>query len=246
MDIAQTSKKTLGQSRYGTLATALRQRVLDGEWKPGQMIPSESSLAESYGVALGTIRQALALLVQDGVLRRQHGKGTFVTRGLDSASMLRFFRFQSEDSPSSAPVSRILQRRFRHPTRTEADAFQMPADGQVMQLERLRSIDGRPCLLETIVLPLPLFGALADSDTEDWDDLLYPMYQQRCGIVVQQAQDDLRFSQLNATQASKLRLDPGHPCVLVERQAFDVASRCIERRTTRGDAYSFTYTAQVK
>jgi GntR family transcriptional regulator len=210
------------------------------------MIPAESSLAERYGVALGTIRQALALLVHDGVLRRQHGKGTFVTRGLDGASMLRFFRFRSEDSPSTVPVSRILRRRFRHPTRTEADAFQMPPDEQVMQLERLRSIDEAPCLLETIVLPLPLFGALADSDTDDWDDLLYPMYQERCGIVVQQAQDSLRFSQLNAAQSSRLRLDPGHPCVLVERQAFDVASRCIERRITRGDAYSFTYTAHVK
>jgi GntR family transcriptional regulator len=146
--------------------------------------------------------------------------------------MLRFFRFQSEDSPSSAPVSRILQRRFRHPTRIEADAFRMAPDGQVMQLERLRSIDQTPCLLETIVLPLPLFGALADSDTD--------------GIVVQQAQDNLRFSQLNAAQARRLRLDPGHPCVLVERQALDVAGRCIERRTTRGDAYSFTYTAHVK
>ena len=246
MTATPTSTSALGQSRYGALATALRQRVLDGEWKPGQMIPSESSLAESYGVALGTIRQALGLLVQDGVLRRQHGKGTFVTRGLDSASMLRFFRFQSEGSPSVAPVSRILHRRFRHPTRVEADSFQVPPGEQVMQLERLRSIEETPCLLETIVLPLPLFGALADSDTDDWDDLLYPMYQERCGIVVQQARDDLRFSQLTATQANRLGLSPGHPCVLVERQAFDVAGRCVERRTTRGDAYSFTYTAHVK
>jgi len=220
--------------------------VLEGEWKPGDMIPSESSLAGSYGVALGTIRQALALLVQDGVLRRQHGKGTFVTRGLDNASMMRFFRFQSGDSPPTTPASRILQRRFRHPARVEADAFQIPRDGQVMQLERLRSIDGHPCLLETIVLPLPLFGALADSDTDDWDDLLYPMYQQRCGVIVHHAQDDLRFAHLNVTQSSRLKLDAGHPCVLVERQAFDVVGRCIERRTTRGDAYSFTYTAHVK
>jgi len=88
----------LGQSRYGTLATALRQRVLDGEWKPGDMIPSEAYLASNYGVALGTLRQALALLVEDGIVRREHGRGTFVSRGLDSASMMRFFRFQSDNS----------------------------------------------------------------------------------------------------------------------------------------------------
>jgi GntR family transcriptional regulator len=103
-----------------------------------------------------------------------------------------------------------------------------------------------PCLLETIVVPLPLFGALAESDAQEWDDLLYPMYQSRCGVVIQQAQDHLSFSQLNATQARRLRLEPGHPCVLVERQAFDIAGRCVELRTTRGDAFSFKYTAQVR
>ena len=241
-----SSPLPLGQSRYGTLAAALRQRILDGEWQPGQMIPSEASLAQSYGVALGTVRQALSLLVQDGMLRRQHGKGTFVSRGLDGASMMRFFRFQSEEGIPASPESRILNRRFRHPSAAEAKAYQIDPDGQVMQLERLRSIEGQPCLLETIVLPLPLFGALADSDTDDWDDLLYPMYQRRCGILVHYAQDELKFSQVNAKQASRLQLQPGHPCVLVERQAFDVAGRCVERRTTRGDAYSFTYTAHVK
>ena len=240
------TSQPLGQSRYGTLAAALRQRILDGEWQPGQMIHSEASLAQSYGVALGTLRQALSLLVQDGVLRRQHGKGTFVSRGLDNASMMRFFRFQSQDGLPATPESRILRRRFRHPTALEAKTFQIDTAGQVMQLERLRSMDGQPCLFEIIVLPLPLFGALADSDTEEWDDLFYPMYQQRCGILVHHAQDELKFSQLNATQAARLQLQPGHPCVLVERQAFDVAGRCIERRTTRGDAFSFTYTAHVK
>ena len=60
MSLILTSSPPLGQSRYGTLAAALRQRILDGEWQPGQMIPSEASLAQSYGVALGTVRQALS------------------------------------------------------------------------------------------------------------------------------------------------------------------------------------------
>ena len=47
---------TPGQSRYGKLALALRDRIVQGEWTPGDVIPSESSLAQSYGVALGTTR----------------------------------------------------------------------------------------------------------------------------------------------------------------------------------------------
>ena len=99
----------LGQSRYGTLATALRQRVLDGEWKPGDMIPSEAYLASNYGVALGTLRQALALLVEDGIVRREHGRGTFVSRGLDSASMMRFFA-SNRTTPTPRRRNRIFSR----------------------------------------------------------------------------------------------------------------------------------------
>lgn len=238
---------TLGQSRYGKLAQSLRDRILQGEWGPGEGIPAESALAQSYGVALGTIRQALALLVEDGVLHRQHGKGTFVTKGVDGASMMRFFRFRGlDDASSCTPVSRILTSRLRSASVQECHAFNIEPGAQIFQFERLRSLDTEPCLLESIVLPLPLFGALADSDTHAWDDLLYPMYQQRCGVVIQKTQDTLSFSQLNATQAKRLKLATAHPCVLVERQAFDIAGGCVELRTTRGDAYSFKYTAQVQ
>ena len=238
---------TPGQSRYGKLALALRDRILQGEWAPGELIPAESALAQSYGVALGTIRQALSLLVEDGVLQRRHGKGTFVTKGVDGASMMRFFRFRGVDDGSSiTPQSRILSSRLRNASTQEAHAFGIAQSAQVLQLERLRSLGAEPCLLETIVLPLPLFGGLADSDTDTWDDLLYPMYQQRCGVVIQKTQDSLSFSQLNATQAKRLKLAPAHPCVLVERHAFDMAGRCVELRTTRGDAFSFKYTAQLQ
>lgn len=239
--------QTPGQSRYGVLALALRDRILQGEWAPGDLIPAESALAQSYGVALGTIRQALSLLVEDGVLQRRHGKGTFVTKGVDGASMMRFFRFRGVDNgQGEAPQSRILSRRLRSATAHEASVFGIAKDAQVLQLERLRSLAQEPCLLETIVLPLPLFGKLADSDTDAWDDLLYPMYQQRCGVVIQKTQEHLSFSQLNATQAKRLKLAAAHPCVLVERQAFDIAGHCVELRTTRGDAFSFKYSTQLQ
>ena len=239
--------RTPGQSRYGKLAWALRDRILQGEWTPGEVIPAESALAHNYGVALGTIRQALSLLVEDGVLQRRHGKGTFVTKGVDGASMMRFFRFRGvNDSQSETPESRILSSRMRNATAQEALVFGCAKGAQVLQLERLRSVGNEPCLLETIVLPLPLFGKLADSDTDTWDDLLYPMLQQRCGVVIQKTQDSLSFSQLNATQAKRLKLAPAHPCVLVERQAFDMAGRCVEMRSTRGDAFAFKYTTQLQ
>ena len=245
-DTGRAVAGVLGQSRYGGLASALRDRIVQGEWAPGAAIPAESLLARTYGVALGTVRQALALLVEDGLLERRQGKGTFVSSGLMGASMLRFFRFRSPQDQEAAPQSRILARRLRAADRAEAAAFGLDAGGQVMQLERLRSVQAEPCLLETIVLPLPLFGALAESDPQQWGDLLYPLYLERCGVLIQHAEDQLSFGRLTTAQARRLQLDSGHPCVLVRRQAFDRQGRCVELRSTRGDAFAFEYTAQVR
>ncbi len=116
----------------------------------------------------------------------------------------------------------------------------------MLVLERLRSIGEQPCLLETLVLPLPLFEALAQSDTAAWDDLLYPMYQRVCGVVIHRAEDHLSFGQFTQQQARRLNLEKGHPCVRVQRRAFDLADRCVELRSTLGDAFAFEYTAQVR
>ena len=127
-----------------------------------------------------------------------------------------------------------------------AEGLGLPAGAAVLALRRLRSLAGEPCLLEQLWLPLPAFEALKDSDPATWGDLLYPLYQRLCGITVNKAEDDLRFGLLTQEQAALLRLDAGHPCVQVQRRAFDLGGLCIELRTTLGDAFAFQYTAQVR
>lgn len=245
-DAPDAADPPAGLSRYGALAQTLRQRIQLGEWQPGVALPSEATLAKAYGVALGTMRQALALLVQDGLLERHHGKGTFVKEGLGGASMLRFFRFGPADRHTKPPDSHILQRHARTADPHEQQRFGLPVDAQVLVLRRLRSFDERPCLLEDIVLPLPLFAALQTLELQTWDSLLYPMYQRRCGVAVHHATDHLQFDLLQPDQAALLNLGRNHPCARVQRQAFDLNGRCVELRTTVGDAYAFEYTADVR
>jgi GntR family transcriptional regulator len=235
-----------GQSRYGWLAASLRARITQGEWVPGTALPAEAALAKEHGVALGTLRQALAVLVSQGLLERRHGHGNFVRAGIGGASMLRFFRFSHGDGLNATPQSSILQRSVQLASLETADALGLPVGASVLQLQRLRSLGGQPRLLEDITLPLPMFDALAHSDTAAWDDLLYPMVQRVCGVTIHRAEDHLSFGLLDAAQAQLLQRDAGHPCVIVQRQAFDLQGHCVELRTTRGDAYAFEYTAQVR
>jgi GntR family transcriptional regulator len=232
-----------GLSRYAAIAADLRARVAAGEWPPGTALPSEQVLAAQQGVAMATLRRALELLADDGVVERIHGRGTFVRAAMTGAPMLRFFRFGG--GSSEVPASRVISRRKSSAPAEVAQQLGIARGHEVLHVLRLRSLGGRPRLLEDIWLPLPLFQPLADTPVSNWDDLFYPMYAQRCGVHVQRATDEIGFSTLGAAQAGHLELPAGHPCARVARRAFDVAGRCVEVRTTLGDAHAFHYTVQI-
>lgn len=232
-----------GQSRYAALAAAMRARIVAGEWPPGSAIPAEQTLAAEHGVALGTMRRALDLLAEQGLVERIHGRGTFVRQGLSGAPMLRFFRFGATDN--EAPKSRILSREALAAPMEVARVLGCGPGEQALRLKRLRSVCSQPALHEEIWLPLPLFAPFAESDPAGWGDLLYPAFAERCGVHVHRAIDTIGFGSLGAAHARALRLPAGHPCARVQRQAFDLAGHCVEWRTTLGDANAFHYTVSI-
>lgn len=231
-----------GLSRYAAIAAALRARVLAGEWPPGSALPSEQALAAQHGVAMATLRRAMELLAAQGLVERIHGRGTFVRSGTN-APMMRFFRFG--DASGEVPRSRIVSRRKATASAEVAQRLGIARGEPVLHLLRVRSLGGQPRLLEDIHLPLALFQPLADSPTGEWNDLLYPMFAQRCGVHVQRAVDEIGFGTFSAGQAAHLGLPAGHPAARVVRRAFDLAGRCVETRTTLGDAHAFHYAVTI-
>lgn len=79
LDMPLADRRTL---KYLSIAVDIRDRIARGALKPGQQLPASASLAKQYGVALMTVRQALALLEQEGAVEARHGAGTFVVDGL--------------------------------------------------------------------------------------------------------------------------------------------------------------------
>ncbi|KAB2889904.1 MAG: GntR family transcriptional regulator [Burkholderiaceae bacterium] len=232
-----------GQSRYAALASALRARVVAGEWPPGSALPAEQTLAAEHGVALGTLRRALELMAEQGFIERIHGRGTFVRAGMAGATMMRFFRFG--EGTGEVPVSRIVARQVWVAPAEVARRLGLARGDTALRLLRVRSFSDQTGVYEEIWLPLALFGELAEGDTGSWGDLLYPLFAERCGVHVHRAVDEIAFGVLTAAQARHLALPAGHPCALVTRNAYDLAGRCVEVRFTRGDAHAFHYTVTI-
>ena len=243
---------TAGVSRYGQIAAQLREKIVSGAWMPSECIPSEGALAKEFDTALGTMRQAIAVLVQEGLLERLHGKGTFVASGMSGASLMRFFRFGSRDGSAAhgadeaAPRSEILSCRRTHLDDDIAAKFGLPPRAWGVFIARRRWLDDRPRLLESIWLPLPRCQELLQIPTSQWGDLLYPLLNHACGITVHRASDEVTFRTLKADEAKLLELPNEHPCALVTRLAYDIQGNCVEFRLTRGDAFEFRYAAEIR
>lgn len=231
---------------YLRLRDDLARRINRQEWRPGDLIPSEADLAASHGIAVGTVRKAIDQLVAEGVLDRRQGKGTFVRRARFDSSLFRFFRFQSTSGERRVPESRILRREVMPAPSAVASALRIRENDEVIFLARLRLVDGEPLLAEEIWLEKAPFAAILDIDPADFGDLLYPLYEERCGRVVTSAEETLTVELADPMRARLLGREAGAPLVVVERIAFDLERRPLEWRRSRGPADRFRYHVEIR
>jgi len=232
--------------RYQQVHDDLLRRLVAGEWAPDQAIATEAELCVAYGVSIGTLRKSIDLLVAEGVLTRSQGKGTFVRRPRFDSSLFRFFRFKSKSGELVRPSAQILSRAIEQPEAVVRGALKLGPDDQAIHFSRIRLIDGQPVLMEEIWVPLALFKPLASLPIDEFGDLMYPLYEQRCQQVVARATETLTVEQATPAVAATLEVAPESPVILVHRVASDFGGRPIEWRSTRGAAASFQYQVEIR
>jgi GntR family transcriptional regulator len=130
---------------YHQLYEILRGKIIDGQWPTGAMIPAESELCSTYQVSQITARQALDNLVNDGLLYRQRGRGSFVTQPAIETSLTRIVSF-TEDMRSRGydPGSRVIFSGIVSATPAIAQKLRIETGVDLAQLDRQRYADGQP------------------------------------------------------------------------------------------------------
>ncbi|MCC8402519.1 GntR family transcriptional regulator [Paraburkholderia sp. MMS20-SJTN17] len=232
--------------RYQRLRDEMVALIAARHWRPGEAIPTEQALARSYDVAVGTVRKAVDLLVAEGLLERFQGRGTFVRRATFDSSLFRFFRFQTRQGERRIPESRILRRDVVDAPSAVAATLQLSSSARVIQMSRLRLIDGVPMLAEEIWLPYVRFAAFAQLELTEIGDLLYPVYEATCNQVVATATETLTVEAIGPQHARLLQIEPGTPAVVIERLAYGYDRQPLEWRRSRGPASEFIYQAEIR
>jgi len=231
---------------YQRLVEALTETITRQVWRPGDRLPSDMDLAARYGVAPGTVRQAIAALVDQGLVERQQGRGTFLRKPSFDSSLFRFFRFQGEGGDRQIPESRILHRERTQAPAAVAAALGCPAGTPAIFMSRLRLLDGAPVLAEEIWLPFDRFEAFMALDEQDIGPLLYPIYETVCGEIVARAEERLTAESVQDGHAHLLGLDPGVPVIVIDRLARGYDDRPLEWRRSRGRADRFQYHVEIR
>ncbi len=217
---------------YLQMKEALTQRLAAGDWSPGALLPSETALAQEYGVSQGTIRKALDSMATERLLVRHQGRGTEVARHSLERSLFQFFHIYGEDGERRLPTSEVLECARGRARQDEAAALDLRRGVPVVRISRVRHLGGRPTMTEWITVSAELFPDL-DRLGADLPNAIYELYQREYRVTVQRAAERLYAVGADRDDAKLLGIAPGTPLLEIRRTAIDLENRPVEWRVTR-------------
>lgn len=202
---------------YVQLADTLREKIERGEWGPGQKIPSENELNRIYGISRMTARSVLSKLVDEGLLFRVHGKGTFVLHPKISTRSPSYqgLREQLEGQGMSTRTELLSSESVRANARI-AEPLDVPVGTVVLKLRRLRYADGEPISIHESYVPESLAPGLLETDVEGQQ--LCRILEEKYGLRMTHVQESLESSVPSKETLRTLQAHAGTPVLLLEQR----------------------------
>jgi GntR family transcriptional regulator len=205
---------------YRQVKELLMKRLGDGSWAPGQLLPSEPEIAAGLGVSPGTVRKALDEMSAESLLVRRQGRGTFVASHDEERILFQFFRMVSDNGVRRFPESRTISVSVAKADELASKRLGISLKESIVAIERVRSLDGRPCIHEKIVLPRMLFPGI--ERIKDLPNNLYALYSVKYGVTIARGSESLKAVAAGKRQVELLGSGPGEPILLIDRVALGV------------------------
>ncbi len=227
---------------YHQLEEYIKQQIENGLLKEDALIPSEREFAERFQISRMTVRQAINNLVSEGYLKRQKGRGTFVSKKKVEQELQGMTSF-TEDmlSRGMTPSSALLSFQIIPADQKIAANLKTTENASVYKLKRIRLADGAPMALETAYIPVEIVPGL----TEENSNLsLYQYIEENLSLSISEAKQEIEASIANNLDAEALAITEGDPILLIERISYLENGTPFElvKSTFRADRYRFVHT----
>lgn len=223
--------------KYYRLKESIRAMIEEEELGEGRLIPSERELCERYGYSRMTARQAVKELVDEGVLYREQGRGTFVAGEKlhhETARLTSFTQDMQERGMEAS--STVLEAAVEQAGHAVASRLRAEPGKRVFRVKRVRNADGKPMALETSHLLYEVGKELFDADLET--SSLYEELGKR-GVRIARAEQSYEATLVKDQEAQHIGVPAGSSALLVERITFDDSGQPFEyvKSIYRGDRY---------
>ncbi|CAG9171568.1 hypothetical protein LMG23992_01979 [Cupriavidus laharis] len=215
---------------YQQIKALITRSLQSGEWKPGEMIPSEMELASRYKVSQGTVRKAIDELAAENLVARRQGKGTFVTTHHEDVVKFRFLRLVPDEGEPHYGASRVLEcKRLRAPAEI-ARLLDIRTGDSVVQIRRVLTFSDESTVLDEIWLLGANFRGLTAEKLTEWKGPMYALFEAEFGTRMIRASEKIRAVAADETAATLLSVPVGSPLLSVERVSYTYGDRPVEVR----------------
>lgn len=215
---------------YQQIKALITQSLQSGEWKPGELIPSEVELAGRFKVSQGTVRKAIDELAAENLVVRRQGKGTFVATHHEERAQFRFLRLMPDTGEPHYADNKILDvKRLRAPAEI-ARLLDVKSGDSVVFIKRVQSFDGAPTIVEELWLPGVLFKGLTAERLVEYKGPMYGLFETEFGTRMIRAAEKIRAVSADTDTAELLSVALGTPLLSVERVSCTYGDKPVEVR----------------
>jgi len=229
-----------GLPMYVKIREALRQEITQGVIKRGERLPSEHELAIKFGVSRMTVRQGISDLIDEGLVYRRHGVGTFVAYPHLDRDHTRLTNFFDRAKGDGINVQAIVLSLEVIPARQKiAKALDINAGEPVIRVKTLRFANNLPITIHDAHIPHKQFSRLLNENLEVQN--LWSLFEQ-CGYKVKRAIQRIEARQATKELAKLMDIEEGAPILYKERTVYAENGTPVEFTYcyNRGDIYSLT------
>lgn len=216
---------------YKQIKDLLVHSLHEGEWKPGENIPSELDLAARFQVSQGTVRKAIDELAAENLLIRRQGKGTFVATHHEAQVRYRFLRLKSDSEENAARAQSVyLQCGRQRAPQDVARVLMLRGSDSVIYIRRIMSFGTVPTVLDEIWLPGDAFKGLTIEKLQALNGPLYGFFETEFGVNMVRADEKLKAVACDTETAGLLKVESGTPLLQVNRVSYTYGDRPMEIR----------------
>lgn len=223
---------------YHQLKEIIRKNILLGVFLPGDKIPTEDELSETFGVSKSVVRQAVSLLVQEGFLVKRQGIGTFVVDNRIKQGPRKLTSFSEEMKMKGLePKSVVLENGIIEANKKIAKALAIEIGTPVIMVKRIRYAQDEPIGIQTFYTLEKLAPDFFDNSLTQ---SLYNLLETRYGLHIVKAEEKYYATILDNHECKLLKVKPPFAGFIVERIGYDVSDIPVEytESVIRADKYA--------